>query len=356
MSKNIEVNNFKKKIFSKFDEVFGELKTPKTIAVAVSGGSDSLSLSILLNEYCATKKIKLFAVTIDHKMRKSSSDEALKLAKILQKEKISHQILEINSEKIPQNNIEAKLREARYDLLHSFCTINKIKYVFLGHIQSDIAENFLIRLFRGSGLDGLSSIAEISDFKKIKIIRPFLDISKDELQEFLREKRIKWLEDESNKDEKFLRNKIRNFFDSFEDKKLIQKRVKSATDEISRMRDLFDYLMLKEAKKILEFNQQGFFIINLKKFAKTEEKIALKILALTLMEIGEKTYKPRLEKLQRFYFWIIENDNHKPRNFYGCMAKNLDNSKLIIYNEKKSLKKKHIVTFHTILKKIFETK
>jgi hypothetical protein len=117
------------------------------------------------------------------------------------------------------------------------------------------------------------------------------------------------------------------------------------------MRDLFDDLMLKEAKKILKL-QNGFLTINLKKFAKTEQKIALKILALVLMEVGEKSYKPRLEKLQRFYDFIVENKNHKPRNFYGCMAKSFDESSLLIYNEKNPQKK--ITEFKTILKKILK--
>ena len=335
----------------KITETFSQEKLPKRLAVAVSGGCDSLALALLLKEFCDENKIELFAVTVDHKMRQVSSKEALELGKILKKQKISHQILEINSEKIPQTNIEAKLREVRYDLLHSFCVKNKIKFLFLGHIQSDIAENFLIRLFRGSGLDGLSSIAEISDFKKIKLVRSLLDVTKDELKNYLQEKNIKWFEDESNKDEKFLRNKIRNFFEQFEEKNLIQKRIKTATDEIAKMRDLFDDLMLKEAKKILKF-QNGFLTINLKKFAKTEQKIALKILALVLMEVGGKSYKPRLEKLQRFYDFIVENKNHKPRNFYGCMAKSFDESSLVIYNEKNPQKK--ITEFKTILKKILK--
>jgi tRNA(Ile)-lysidine synthase len=337
---------------NKIKELFPQRKLPKRIAAAISGGADSLALTLLLNEFCAENKIELFAITIDHKMRKSSSKEASHLTRILQKEKISHQILSLNKNQIPKTNIEAKLRAVRYEMLHSFCVENKIKHLFLGHIQSDIAENFIIRLFRGSGLDGLSSIAQVSDFQKIKLIRPLLDVTKDELKDFLQAKKIKWIEDESNKDERFLRNKIRNFFDTFEEKNLIQKRVKNAADEISKMRDLFDGLMLREAKKTLGFHQNEFFTINVKKFIKIEKKIALKILALILMEVGGKAYKPRLEKLQRFYGWIVESKNHKARNFYGCMAKDFDDNRIMIYNEKNPQKK--IVELKTMLKEILK--
>ena len=340
-------------LFFRIKEVFQREiiahNVPKKIAVAVSGGSDSLALTFLLHEFCTANKIKLYAVTVDHKMRANSSAEAKKLAEILAAKKISHQILSIKKSQVPQKNIEANLRELRYKLLEEFCLKNDIKFLFLGHIQGDVAENFIIRLFRGSGLDGLSSIAEISDYKNIKLVRPLLDFSKDDLQEFLRAKKVKWFEDETNEDEKFLRNKIRKFFNSFEEKNLIQGRIKNAANEISKMRDFLDIILLKEAKKILQLQPNGSFLINHKKFQKIDEKIALKILALVLIEVGGKTYKPRLEKLKNFYQYL-QQENIKPRNFYNCMVKKFDEKNIIIFAEKfleqpKSLK--------TILKRIF---
>jgi len=337
-------------LYAKIVEILQkEIKNIKKLGVAVSGGSDSLALTLLLNDFCKANKIKLLAVTVDHKIRKNSTKEAKELSKFLASQKITHQILSIDKAKIPQKNIEANLREIRYELLHEFCQQNKIKLLFLGHIQGDVAENFIIRLFRGSGLDGLSSIAEISDYKKIKLVRPLLDSSKDDLQEFLRSKKVKWFEDETNQDEKFLRNKIRNFFNSFEEKNLIHKRIKNASDEIAKMRDFFDVILLEEARKILELQQNGGFLINHEKFQKLDEKIALKILALVLMEVGGKTYKPRLEKLKNFYQYL-KQDNIKPRNFYNCMAKKFDKKNIIIFAEKSSQKSNSL---KTILQRIF---
>ncbi len=259
-------------IFSKkLEEIFvGDF--PRKLAVAVSGGSDSVALTILLSEFCAAKKIKLFAVTVDHKMREGSSIEAVSLGKILAKKKIAHEILEISAKKVPQINIEANLRELRYRLLTDFCKKQKIAHLFLGHIAGDVAENFLIRLFRGSGLDGLSAIAELSEVNEIKLVRPLLDFQKSELQDFLRAKKISWFEDETNKDEKFLRNKIRNFLSSFEEKNLIEKRIKNAADTISEMRDFFDEVLLREAYSVASF-EGDHFLLNQEKFAKVPQKI-----------------------------------------------------------------------------------
>lgn len=333
---------------NKIEKLFLGKTLPKKIAVAVSGGADSLALTLLLHDFCEAKKIKLLAVTIDHKMRQGSSHEALQLNKILAKEKISHQILAVESKNIPTKNIEASLREMRYELLYNFCLANKIKFLFLGHHLGDVAENFLIRLFRGSGLDGLSTISELSDFRKIKLVRPLLDFEKDALKNFLNEKKIKWFEDESNADEKFLRNKIRNFFETFEEKNLIQARIKSAADEISKTRDFFDELLLHEAKKILKFNDAGFCFLNLKKFQKTDEKFALKILALLAMEVSQQNYKPRLKELKIFYDYLLQNSKIKPRNFYGCSFEQSGADLVLAKPQKKCFE----FNFRTILKNL----
>ncbi|NBV05938.1 MAG: tRNA lysidine(34) synthetase TilS [Proteobacteria bacterium] len=333
----------------KVEEIFAVQKLPEKLAVGVSGGVDSLALTILLSEFCAKKKIELVALTVDHKMRESSSNEALKLSKILAKKKITHHILEIDAKKLPKKNIEAKLREMRYDLLCEFCKKKKISYLFLGHQLGDVAENFLIRLFRGSGLDGLSTIAEVLEVSKIKLVRPLLDFDKSDLEKFLHAKKIKWFEDETNSDEKFLRNKIRNFFATFEEKNLLHKRIKNATDEIAKMRDLFDSLMLVEAAEILEFKQDEYFLIDHKKLQKLDEKFALKILALVTMEVSKKKYKPRLKDLKIFYEYLLKNSKIKPRNFYGCEIMQYGKKSLIVRSQKLRGK----FELRTILKKIF---
>lgn len=266
-------------------------------------------------------------------MRKASSVEADSLHKFLIKSKITHQILALNPEALPKSNVEANLREARYELLYSFCSKNKIEHLFLGHHLGDVAENFLIRLFRGSQLDGLSAMQEVSQRKKIKLCRPLLNTSKDELKNFLQAKKIKWFEDESNEDEKFLRNKIRKFFDSFEEKNLIQKRIKSATEVIKESKDFIDDILLREAAFCLAFKAEGSFVVNLKNYQKIPTNIAQKILSLTLIEVSGNSYKPRLDGLKNFENNILNLPKGKKKNFYGCMALSLGNQALEIYRD-----------------------
>ncbi len=318
--------------FAKFEEIFADEDLPKKLCVAVSGGADSLALTLLLQEFCLDKNIEIFAVTIDHKMRADSAKEAAELGKILAERKIPHSILTILTAEVPQKNIEAKLRELRYEMLIDFCEKNEIRHLFLGHHIGDIAENFLIRLFRGSGLDGLSAINEVSKRRQIKLVRPLLNFKKDDLKSFLRSKKVEWFEDESNLDEKFLRNKIRNFLATFDEKDLIEKRIKNAADEIAKTRDFFDEVMWHESKDAVVFGENE-ILINRQKFRDLDQKIALKILALSLMKIGQKNYKPRREKLERFYQYLISQDELKPRHFYGCIAKKFDQENAVIFPE-----------------------
>lgn len=322
-------------------------KNTKKIAVAISGGCDSMALAFLLNEFCQKNNIDLIAITVDHKVRKESTYEALALEKILKAHNIDHHILSVSRDHDFTRNIEANMRKARYDLLYDFCQKNNVKHLFLGHHLGDVAENFLIRLFRGSGLDGLSTMSEMSDFKDIKLVRPLLEVKKEDLKQYLTQQNISWFEDESNQDEKFLRNKIRNFLNSFEEKDLINQRVKNTSDDISQIRDFFDDKMLNHAREVLNFENksQPKFIINTEKLNFLDEKYALKILSLTFMEISQRDYKPRLKELKKFY---IDLKNNVIRDFYGCSVSK---------NKQVEITKKDLpehFNFRTILKNIFE--
>ncbi len=296
-------------------------KLPKTLGVAVSGGVDSMALVFSLDEFCRAQGVKLSAITVDHKMRKGSSNEALMLSKILEKHKIAHEILTIESAKLPKSNIEAKLREERYRLLYDYCVKQKIDHLFLAHHQNDLAENFLIRLFRGSQIDGLSKMKEVSQLKKIKLCRPFLSTKKSELQQFLKAKKIAHFEDESNEDEKFLRNKIRKFLASLPESDLIQERIVKFSEILGDKKESEDEILLEKARQILIFQKEGAFLIDAKKYQELSPKIALKILSLVLIEIGGNAYKPRLDGLKNFEKSIFSLKKGEKKNFYGCMAK-----------------------------------
>ncbi|NLE04695.1 MAG: tRNA lysidine(34) synthetase TilS [Crenarchaeota archaeon] len=288
----------------------------KKIAVAVSGGVDSLSLVILANEYFSKINAKIIGITVDHKLRSSSTDEAIYINKLLKDYNIEHHILTWHR-KIPGINVnEDMARNARYSLIEEFCEKHNIETIMVGHHIQDQAENFLIRLFRGSGIKGLSSIQKISKRNNITIVRPFLDEKKENLKNFLEENHIKWIEDESNSDEKYLRNKIRNFINSFEDKDLIVKRINSAVNTFQIANDIIEE-NIEELEKNKTFSENE---INLDKFINLDKELQLRILSKILKKTSGKNSELRAEKLERL-LELIKNNQIKNYELNHCRFK-----------------------------------
>ena len=182
-NKNLIKKNLKvKKIYKKFRTIISKNIGRNSFALGVSGGADSLCLAYFSKLYTSEFKNKMYILIVNHNLRKESYKESLKVKKILKKSKIESKILNWKG-KIPNSNIQSKARNIRYSLIAEFCAKKNIRYLVTAHHADDQIENFFIRLFRGSGLTGLSSMAEtVSYNSKLKIIRPFLSIKKNTLE------------------------------------------------------------------------------------------------------------------------------------------------------------------------------
>ena len=169
-------------LYIKFKSIiFKDIKR-KSFALAVSGGSDSLCLAYFGKIYSSEFSNKIHVLIVDHKLRKESRKEALKVKKILKKRKILSKILSWKG-KIPKSNIQKNARDIRYSLISNYCQKKNIKYLITAHHEDDQIENFFIRLLRGSGLTGLSSMTANTKYNdRLKIIRPFLNLNKIDLK------------------------------------------------------------------------------------------------------------------------------------------------------------------------------
>ena len=152
---------------------------------------------------------------VNHKLRKESSLEADSVKKVLKKIDIQCTILNWNGEK-PLKNIQAKARDKRYSLLVNECKKNNIKYLLLGHHLNDLFENFLIRIVRGSGLNGLISFSKNTKYRDqdLNIIRPLLNLEKKDLVYVSNKVFNFFVKDPSNINEDYKRTRIRNLLNS----------------------------------------------------------------------------------------------------------------------------------------------
>lgn len=331
----VRVIKMEQKLYSFIDKYKDLLLENNRLAVAVSGGMDSMALMLIADKWCKDNNIELIAITVDHQLREESNKEAQYVAKICEQNNIKHTILIWEGEK-PQHNIELIARENRYKLISNFCKENDINTLLVAHHLQDQAETFFIRLFRGSGIDGLASMSDINNMYGLTILRPFLECCKEDLQTFLEEKQIQWVEDPSNNDEKYLRNKIRKFLNSFDNKQEILSRINSAVENINESKLSINSLIKNIEKKIVSYNSFGTCLLDKNKLMEQDDIVALKILSTISMKISGNIYKPRLKKLKRLFETIKKNEEIK-YTFYGCVFETYKDNLIMIYREYNSI-------------------
>ena len=234
--KNLSVQNKKhkiilsqlnqKKISKIYQEFSSSLEVKEDLAVAISGGPDSLALAFLAKCYSLKNQVKVKYFIVDHKLRQESSLEAKIVKSRLKKVNIDCKILSWNGKK-PLKNVQAIARDKRYSLLVAECKKNNINYLLLGHHMNDLLENFMIRLVRGSGLNGLISLNKKTKYKdqKLDIVRPLLDIEKEDLIYISKKVFNFFIKDPSNINQAFKRTRIRNLLRSLEEEGLDKKKL-----------------------------------------------------------------------------------------------------------------------------------
>lgn len=192
-------------LFAAFERGLEAFDLPRApLAVAVSGGADSLALTLLLLAHCANKGQTLTAFHVDHRLRPTSTEEAHNLKKQLKPWGIDLNILTWNHGPI-ETGVQEKARSARYALLFEACQTLGIQHLFLGHHLEDQIETVLMRLFRGSGLTGLQGMASVYQEGDISLLRPLLSQTKSDLVQFLKDINQPFFEDPSNENEDFSR-------------------------------------------------------------------------------------------------------------------------------------------------------
>ena len=244
----------KKKISKIYNEFSSSLKVKEDLAVAVSGGPDSLALAYLAKCYSLKHKIKVKYYVVNHKLRKESSLEANRVKKILKKIDIQCTILSWNGKK-PFKNIQAIARDKRYFLLANECKKNNIKQLLLGHHLNDLFENFLIRIVRGSGLNGLISFSKNTKYRDqdLNIVRPLMNLEKKDLVYVSNEVFNFFVKDPSNINENYKRTRIRNLLYSLEKEGLSVRKLELTINNLKDSDESIKFYVDKNLNKNVVF-------------------------------------------------------------------------------------------------------
>jgi len=287
-----------KKIFKIFKIFSNSLKVESNLAVAVSGGPDSLALAFLAKCYSLKNQVKVKYFIVDHKLRKESSLEAKTVKDIVKKIDIDCKILPWNGKK-PSKNIQAIARDKRYSLLAHECKKNDVKYLLLGHHINDLFENFLIRLVRGSGLNGLVSFSKKTGYKnqKLDIERPLLDVEKKDLTYITKKVFNFFVKDPSNINEDFKRTRIRNLLQSLEKEGLDKKKLILTINNLKDAdRSIKFYVDRNMKENVIFLNKKNIYIIKQNFFDQSNEVI-FRSLTKIIQKLGKKYYPVRGKSL-----------------------------------------------------------
>ena len=273
---------------------------PTKMAVAVSGGADSLCLTFLLQAWAQKRNVQIYAFTVDHGLRAESAKEAKYVHQLLTQRGIEHQTLIWKGEK-PSVSVEEKARQARYDLLFDACRKKKIEYLCLAHHQNDQAETFWLRLIRSSGVDGLSAMGGCVQRNGIYLLRPLLDFSRKEIQKTMSKRfGVEWVEDPSNQQTVFERVRLRQFQNQLDKVGLTASAVALSAKRLMRARNALEWITSRFMENYVKKNPAGFVFVDGKAFAEQPQEIQLRVLDKSLACVVGDGYISHMAQLESF--------------------------------------------------------
>ena len=236
--------------------------------------------------------------------------------------------------KKPKSNIQSIARNKRYNLINKECLKDRVNFILIAHHLDDLYENFIIRLLRGSGLKGLVSFSQIvTNYNdKLKILRPLINLKKNEL-DYVTKKVFKFkFEDPSNKNTNFKRVRIRNLVNNFKSEGLNFEKLRLTINNLEDSNFTINYYVDENIKNNSKyFKNKKYYILNSNFFNQPHE-IIFRSLVKLFKDIGNKYYPPRGKSIN-LLLSKFERGKIEKINISGCILEKINNS-FVIYEEK----------------------
>lgn len=288
---------------------FLPFETAPALGVAVSGGRDSLALTLLAADWVAAAGGRLVALTVDHRLRPDSASEAGCVGDWLAAQGIAHRTLAWHGPH-PHSGIQAAARAARYRLLETYCAEHGILHLLLGHQREDQSETVRMRRIRQATGDGLAGMTALRETAHLRILRPLLAFPRARLAATLTARGQAWFDDPSNENPAYERSRVRA---ALADGALVP----PAHDSAARRR-ASERAATAALARCVSLLPEGFARIDAAAFAACPAAVRRDVLAHCVITVGGKPYAPRGMRLDRLVDDLAADRLGRGRTLGGC--------------------------------------
>ena len=288
------------------------------VAVAVSGGADSMTLLALARDWAGGAGASLTALTVDHGLRPESRAEAAQVAGWCRSQGVAHATLLWQGAK-PEKGIQAAARAARYALLEDWCRAQGHTELLVAHSQNDQAETFLMRMSRGSGIDGLAAMPLVSFHDGVRLVRPLLSVPRRRIEATAAARGLKPVSDPSNLDRRYARVRMRDKLELLDAHGVSVAAVAGTARIFGKMRAGRERAVAALAVNILKLHPAGYAEISRAGLAAADPEPAGGLVAAVLMAVGGLDYAPRRARFDRLILDMLQNSDFRPRTLGNCV-------------------------------------
>jgi tRNA(Ile)-lysidine synthase len=298
---------------------FAPFPPNRRLAVAVSGGPDSMALAFTLKRWCEQGGFPPpEAFIVDHKLRAESAAEAAVVWRRLEAQGVAAEILSWEHPPVA-SQLHSAARKARYRLLLEACHRHGIASLLFAHQREDQAETVLMRLAKGTGLDGLAGIPEQSMMEGVQILRPFLGVPKERLIATCQAANIPFVTDPSNDGEKFARGRLRRVMPMLAEEGLTIERLLDFSRRAAEAKDALDHYAVALLREASRQDVSGVIHVGAEALFAAPRAIALRVLGMALQAVHGEDYAPQRASLILLLDALQSADALPPRTLHGCL-------------------------------------
>ena len=303
--------------FARLMEAVGPFEARPHLAIAISGGADSLALTLLADRWARRRSGRIVALTVDHGLRSGSAGEARQVGRWLERRGIAHRVLRWKGDK-PKTGLQAAARDARYRLLTEWCARRGILHLLLAHHQGDQIETFLLRIAGRSGVDGLAGMSSVVEQPDCRLVRPLLAVARPRLEATLKAERQDWIEDPSNRDTTFARVRIRTLLPALAAMGPKPSALAAVIRAAGRARTALDAAAWELLARSTDLAPEGYARVRLAPLRGAARSIAERAVQHILLCIGGPLYPPRRQRLTAVVDDVLGSRPVKARTLAGC--------------------------------------